>query len=315
MRENREFLTLGGGQESQKIVEEYEVVALENYEQKQSTELKTLLDSVSFDVLQKVLGSIAERSGIAATELNFIDSHKILNRKQNDRKSLSSTGALYDPIGNCIGVDTNILERGARDMKLDEKTFFLYLLCHEETHATAKVRCVGLNTNHTSIQFGYSHFNRSGDFYEDIFAALNEGITEKIGREALTAYLEKTGADQREQKIFFKQLKKESKYGNLYGSEVSFVDTLIKKLSAVSGTPEKDVWDALKRGAYEGEDLRNKELKSFFEDIFGREFVSDLANSQEGRHLSTLQKQIETANPKNKKSFIPQIFKITSKKF
>ncbi len=314
MGENREFLTLSGERENQKIVEEYETAVLENYEQEQSAELKALLDSVSFNTLQKVIGSIAERSGIAATELNFVDSHKILNRKQNDRKSLSSTGALYDPIGNCIGIDTSTLRQGAKNMKLDEKTFFLYLLCHEETHATAKVQCVGLDTNYTSIQFGYSHSSKSGDFYKDTFTALNEGITEKIGREAFTAYSEKIGTDQKEQEIFSKQLKKESEYGNLYGNEVSFVNVVIKKLSAVSGTPEKDVWDALKRGAYEGEDLRNEELKNFFEETFGEEFISDLANSKEGRHLGTLQKQIEVASPKGKKGFISQIFKGQSQK-
>jgi|GEM_PF-1836732 len=325
MKGSREFLTSNGEPENVEFVKKIENIYLNKYEKEQSDELKELLNSVDFSVLEDEFNIIAEKSGIDKNKLNFIGKEKVFDFKKDSRDGLEfGRIGRYDPGANCIAVDINGLNLLARNFNFDKQKLFLYLMCHEETHATGKTRCVGFNEfkeekeDSMSVRTGYSEYITIKDEYEkvyhtEILSPFNEGITEKIGREVLDSYFQKTGILGDD---FKKKLEREYGSSNLYGYEVSFVDTFIKRISADTGVSEMDVWNAFKRGFYNGEDLLGDlELREFWKEIFGEEFIRDFTNSKEGRHLFAIEERIKNWRDVTQKNIFSKfIAKFLSKK-
>ncbi len=319
MKGSREFLTSNGEPENQEFVKEIERFHLERYEKEQSGELKELLNSINFSVLESEFSLIAEKSRMDKNKFNFIGREKIFNLEKDRREGLGFKRiGMYDPGANCLAFDIDGLVFAAKDNNFNKKDFFLYLVCHEEAHATAKTECVGLSEfekekeDSMVVTTGYSKYFIIKDVNKKVYDTellkpFNEGITEKIAREALDSYFKKTGISGEN---FKKRLENGSNSDNLYGYEVSFVDTLIKRISVDTGVLEIDVWNAFKRGFYNGEDLLgDRELREFWKGMFGEEFIKDLTNSKEGRHLFAIQERIKNWKDPSGENKLSKFFK------
>lgn len=279
---SREFFEASGEPEDiEKVKKREEEARQKRVEGKAVQELEILFEEVDFDLLEKIFERIGKKSGINPEEMNFL-------RKERIGFSLDYFGS-YDPEANIITLNTRSVSERARKLDIYWLHFLVYVLCHEESHATAKIVCKGLREFASPFdhydrerQVGYSQYKGgeweiseakpSAEFLFDLF---DEGVTEKLGREVFIEYVTSSGFfGRKELETFFA---KGDELKMPYAVPYKFVEALITRMSHETGIDQDIVWQAIIRGQREGENLMRQDLQEFFSEMISPDFLSRLA--------------------------------------
>ena len=230
-------------------------------EQEEVPEFKEFLAGIDFKLLETLYKEHAKRSGINPDTLNVLGPERIAPRTSRDYGRGSYTNDT-----NVIAINYRYIQSKCNEERISPNAFLMKVLCHEETHAAANTKCDGVFDEHTGSSEKRSGY-RSYAYGEDWFMLFNEGITEKFSRQIFDEYV--TAADYvsaHDRKDVLLHVEK----NHVYVAAVKLVDVLIGRIAEHAGVPQELVWNALVRGAFEGERLDDPELRSLFEEAFGR---------------------------------------------
>lgn len=274
---NRRIILDSGEHEKEDQSKIREREAAEKYRARatENPELSKIIEQIDFKVLKAIFEETAQKCGVDPRTLNFVESDRIMHA------SMRICGGSYSAYDNLIGLTHETLKERAEKLGVDLGLFVLSVVCHEETHATARIECYRpwLETlDEKSVKLGYQR--ASLKTHKFFFSLFNEGVTEKFSREVFREYVHRTGMRDKEgiaaierafqtDQIFY------------YGLPVKFVDALTLKIAYEASVDDDVVWRAIIRGMYEGEDLENSELKDFFSEIIGPNFIDSLATAEE----------------------------------
>jgi hypothetical protein len=252
-------------------------------------EWQEFLNRVDFSALKKVFVRIAARCQIPEDKMNFLDKQRVFPIETFDGEG---GGSQYFPDRNVILLSIPNIETKEIYKKVYGNSDMLGLayLVHEETHATARNICVGLvnqGRGHDEffqkIQNGFSRTHidpeeesRYAQSSYGAFFAFNEGMIEKLSQEILFAYTEEVNWPEEKVGPYRKTLKENSK-DDVYSSEVSLIDAIIKGLAKKNGQSERVVWESLVNALLHGENFEENEIVELFEEAFGPSFLVDLA--------------------------------------
>lgn len=285
-------------------------IPLEKFE----AEHRKFLSKIDFDTMKSVFSDLLSKSSGKSIKPNVIGFKRVF---------LAYRGSSYDQESNTIILTSmNMLyERDRADgtrerwwKQIDEvygdrELLQLHALMHEETHAVSRNICIGMGQGsdgyamyeqsgytrvsnpeserlgkHKILEFqGKSIIGNKNRRFNDIFEAFNEGVIEKISRQVLIEYLNRTGHYEKKTLTFKKNLLENDDILS-YSANVKLVESIIKKLSETAGLPEETVWNTLIRGVMEGETFADKEVKELFKQTFSPDFLKklSLANDQDG---------------------------------
>jgi hypothetical protein len=206
--------------------------------------------------------------------MNFVAPEHI-----SSNSALFSVGS-YSPEANTIGLNLGYVKEYMVKEGYPEELTRAYLLIHEEGHAVQKVRCyTGREFEDYNIN-GYIRSDRvpgkDKRFGPDLvtyFHGFGEGVTDRIALEVTEKYAAATNlADRKAVEEFKEKIRLEGPYK----WQQHIVDVVINKLSRASGISPDIVWQAIKAGAYRGDDLYKGELREFLDEELGAKFMSDL---------------------------------------
>lgn len=161
-------------------------------------ELAEAVEQFDFGTLRSIFEKIAEKSGFDPKLMNFIGPERIAH------SSLTLGIAAYSAYENIIGISYQELKRSAEELGVNLEVAIIHTICHEETHATSKVECRGLEQwwgdpkaklmSRRIGKVGYIRLiqerNKPDDFLFNLFG---EGVTEKLSREVFREYIHRTG--------------------------------------------------------------------------------------------------------------------------
>ncbi|KKT20408.1 MAG: hypothetical protein UW05_C0037G0001, partial [Candidatus Giovannonibacteria bacterium GW2011_GWC2_43_8] len=232
------------------------------------------INFINFDILKNIYKSIYDRARLDTTNMNFFRQEKIQNR--------GSLGfGKYSVRENTLGVNWFYIESQlSKDFpEVNPQMMLTYVLFHEETHALSKVDCS------PDPQFGGQQLERLGyereipakkGWYDDVFEAFNEGVTDNIAHEVFREYASQTGSftDQEVDKFLAWQKK------NIYSLEKHLADTFVIKLTKATGLSNDTVWDAVKSGLFTGDNLYKSELREYLDDELGAEYMERLSRGK-----------------------------------
>jgi hypothetical protein len=291
MKEGREIFTSSGELESPEEIERKKrVLPSRSGGLEKGPELENFLQRVDFDLLEDIFKKIAEKSDINPETLNLVNRERIFEKSSLGEEGTENAGG-YEPVKNIIAFS-------AREMEKFQQTDFsgihpdvlkLYILCHEETHATAKTVCKGgfARSRRAEVQMGYQQtkFKKTlfGKRPKQFFEFLNEGVTDKLTREVFQEYTTATAFSNTDELSKFR--KKAETY---YSPYVTLVDALISKINSETNIPEEVIWKSIIRGMYEGEDLMGEELRQAFDEAISRGFVERLAIAKTADDIESL---------------------------
>jgi ribosomal protein S13 len=240
-------------------------------------ELAVELDKIDFKLLSLFFKNVQLKSGAEARDLNFLDQSSIKNLKPKLANAMGFKGAIYISKVNKILIEFDWLKEEVK--KDDMRRIILYLICHEETHATSgnSYRFDRSNTRageyKQSVRSGFTQIislvdkNLSSKARVPFALAFNEGVTDKIAREAYNSYIVATQSGMQllnEDEDIFPNIE-----NNEYSitKNIELVNAIITRLAKMNGFPKEKVWEAIKRDYYTGALLReDPETKDLFDD-------------------------------------------------
>ncbi len=271
MKEGREIFKVTGEPEDTSKIKEHDAWARFR-EGKKDSRLREFLDTIDFELLRSLFLEAARKSGVNPETLNFVSADGIFGK----------SGSLLEPLGAYSG-SRNIVALSMRKMEdrfgvegKDLDTVALSTLCHEEVHATAKTICIGLGSE--AEQAGYQRTMESATGrLEKRFLLFNEGVTEKLCRQILEEYVERTHFADSQGMNRLRDLFREK---HPYESLVEFVDLFIDRVSAETEVSRDLVWQAIIRGAYEGERFDDPELQQLFSELLTPDFIELLSQNK-----------------------------------
>lgn len=291
-KKSREIFRASGESEENEQVEASEEAARVRFVEKpaKDPELENILSQVDFGLLRGIFERIVERCGLDPRSMNFVGPERIAH------SGLGLSTASYLAAENIIGIAYQKLRPRAEELGVDSVTAAVETLCHEETHATSRVECRGLEqwwadpaTQRMSTKTGYSRWvegrNKPADFF---FYLFNEGVTEKLSREVFREYAQGSGFPDGVAVATIERAFIEKSTEVPYGVPVKFVEALIAKLHHETGVDQKLVWQALIRGMYEGEEFRDQELRSMFAEVISTDFLDKLSRADYPHQLEEL---------------------------
>lgn len=313
-RKSREvFLNSGEPEDNEQRKEREEAARIRLVEKKEKDpELEEVIKQVDFGVLRKIFEEIAEKSGLNPRLMNFIRPERIAHWSL----SVGAAGS-YSVYENIIGISYQELKKWAKQLNISPQIVAIHILCHEETHATGKVECRGLeqwwadpNLKQMSKKMGFARIieerNKPIDF---LFHLFDEGVTEKLSREVLQEYIRRADFQNKEAIAGIRRVLVEKPIEMPYAVPVKFVEALIAKISHETGINQSVVWQAIIRGMYEGEDFKDPELRDLFAETISPDFLDKLAGADQPYKLDELMSvltlpQKDTTTPASTKNKI-----------
>lgn len=276
-------------------------------------EFEEMLGKIDFDILKDILLEYVQRSGIKPEDANILgkaDIHCLSEGVDKSDTFSPDAGATYDAHSNQIFVNFQFIKKKLNGISFE---MILHMIIHELAHAASKY--TSLHTKYGEEQHvGYANNpTRYGVLYgdedgtvDDNFVEENpfpsndlkkratrrgverrvikkkwapylyfeEGVTEKIAREILNEYARRAGLTGDVNKYQSLSAKKRTIW---YDKLVEYTDKIIEKISKYDDMPKKTVWDAIKRGRFEKNELKEKEVREELERIFGKDFMKRLA--------------------------------------
>lgn len=276
MREGstRNFFTKGGQPESveqQRRRLEREKTDFDSYRAtfREDEKGREQLEKINWDILKNILEQYLEKAGLPKESINFIPKEKTLSVPNSHIRFLGK----YDRQDNVILINYEFIKNFSEnsEQKLNPEIDFLLTLIHEEIHAISKQECYGAEdgklSNGVEIVSGYLTL-KDGSI---AFHALDEGMTEKMAREALLDYVRATGHFQIKECVDFFE-----KYQNEYNANIECIDELIERISIFTGVSPDVVWGGFIRGKFEGEDFTDLTLKEGLVQIFSEGFLNQI---------------------------------------
>jgi hypothetical protein len=254
----------------------------ENRKQERSKELIEFLNIIDFSSLHQIFSEYTRGAGLILDDTNFVGPENIEDSKH------STATSYFDP-GPPPRIGLN-MEKVKKLSRLTFKSFnvqALEALCHEEGHGISK-HTVRKNNRTYEDKSGYSIIlkNRNEQPIR-LFSMFDEGVTEKMGREVARKYAE-THPD------FANKYSKIS-YESAYQGPVDFVHAFIRRLSREIGFSEDTVWQAIIRSKVEGFDFFEKEIREMFGDMFGEQFLDNLARTSNIKDIRELTNFLENS--------------------
>lgn len=231
---------------------------------KENPELSKIIEQIDFHTLRSIFEETVRKCGVDPSSLNFVASERIVHA------SLDPSGACYMARENAIGLSYDKIKDVAARLEIDPELLALDCICHEETHATARVEHhLG---GQVGTKLGFQRVENDGV----LFSIFNEGVTTKFGREVFREYVHRTNIKNDEGVEGLENaLRKDTSF--FWGDSVRLVDALITKLSYETGVSKEVVWGAIVRGMFEGIDLDSTPLNDLFSEIIAPNFIDKLA--------------------------------------
>lgn len=244
-----------------------------------STErIKEDLQKVDFDLLRSIFEEIYQKAGLGIDEMEFI--------KKEDIEFFYDVFYFAATAGTEPVIDRNtgeiVAERSALHFnpanfkfitpvlkeKLRKRLLTLKLLIHEEVHTTQFRGYQEFEEKDgTPIHADVSGLTSNDEYLDRIRVAFNEGLVEKIADKVMEEYLKRSGNSHMIQEGYYKT----------YDIGRMLIDILIHKIHTYSGVPEDQVFNALVRASYDGQDILDDELfKDGGEEI--RSFIEEHQN-------------------------------------
>ncbi len=286
MKKSREILNNLGESESEEKIRQYEEDArLKKVKrfQENNPEFMDFLGEVDFKLLADIIRKIAEKSNIDPKTVNIVGPDRI-----SYSRAIEYDLAAYHPIENIIYLNLDFPQLREIMPKLvnagiDLKVEVLSSLIHEEVHASARVVCMGLEEK-SETRVGYSPEYQRGRERKQLFRLFNEGVTQKLGLEIFNEYVHAKNLLKREELGRFNRFHQEN------DPTITFVNTLIERLSYETGVSKEAAWHSMIRGAYEGENLQDPELERLFEELLSRDIIGEIttANIEDLKRLTKI---------------------------
>lgn len=241
-----------------------------------STErIKEDLEKVDFDLLRSIFAEIYEKAGLNADEMEFIKKEDIEYFydvfyfaatagtepvvDETTREEIGERSALHFNPANFKFI-TPILNE-----KLRKRLITLKLLIHEQTHTTQFRGYEEFeDKDNTPISVDVSGLTSNDEIFNRTRVAFNEGLVEKIADKVMEEYLRRSGNSRMIEEGYYKT----------YDIGRMLIDILIHKIHVYCGVPEDQVFNALVRASYDGQDILDyglfkdggQEIRSFIEE-------------------------------------------------
>lgn len=198
--------------------------------------------------------------------------------------------ASYRMSDKSIGIDPKLVQKAENadsESEQDRGDLLLGRICHEETHAVSfqelTIEKESWRKKKASKQIGYEQYKIELNFLsvsdENLFNALNEGVTDLIGQEVFTDYLQK------KEKAY-------SRYQSAYYKERDLVLFLSIEIAHECGLDRKILWKVMQRGYFAGEDLVGEKMEKLFQNIFPNQFkklVAEFKHSDSRKNLNEIE--------------------------
>lgn len=276
---------------------------------------EAFLASVDFKRLREIFSNVYRRSGFPVESMNFVDQERVFlgmaggigmySGKNND-----ITLFPYNLPPNAQANTNTGWGRLFRDLR--DKVEYSYgnvamqmitILIHEETHAVSRNICIGPRKFNFASDYSQSGFSRHADagsrkwkekdiptFRDEpiahassggeIFDMLNEGVIEKLAQQVTDEYLAQSGWKQADVATY-QGNKKNHPEKLAYPEEVALIDFIVAKIAQSVGIPKETVFQALIRGAMEGETFANEEVQELFSETFDDDFLKKMSKLQD----------------------------------
>ncbi len=243
-------------------------------EHETGTETKEFIKGINFEVLKKTFEEEYKRSGLDPSQMNFISPEHIYSNA-----GWGNLGC-YDAQANLLGFDAWGFKRFAAQRNLDERLTMLQGLCHEMTHAVEKSQVfVGKRGSREEDEYDHNGYSRKVETPDgqtkrkSVFNAFSEGVTDRIGLEMTSKYAEQTGfADT----ATIANFKKDFKTKSAYAWNQHVVDIVVTRLAIANDLRPEVIWEAIKAGAFRGDNLYQGELREFLDEELGSDFMAEL---------------------------------------
>jgi hypothetical protein len=239
--------------------------------------LRDFIDEIEWQSLEEIFLEVLAKSGLNRREAGLT---KNIIKDQLPSAEYTQASFRKSPITIAISE-----QKFAAYEKGIEKVRLLKAIIHEEVHATA-----------AALWTQASGYSRGKNF--NLF---NEAITERLALEITRTYIKRTGFEGGLALIQRKATEKEGDVAQeeeLENADVSFdqifgqfigprhwLEGFITKLSEYAEVDESVVWQALIRGNYERENL--KDFAEFFDEIYYPRFTAHLKNARVSNDLPT----------------------------
>jgi hypothetical protein len=233
------------------------------------------LETIDFDLLRTIFEEIYKKSGLEVKDMDFVKREDIefFNDIFYAAANAGSEPVLDEVTGEEIGERPALRFNPANykfvvpflKQRMGKKLLTLKLLIHEQVHVTQINGYEEFEDENGEPEFGYVFgLTRSDNYLEGTRTAFNEGLVEKIADTLLEEYLIRSGNSVLIQGGYYK----------VYDIGRMLIDLLIHKISVYSGVPEGQVFNALVRASYDGQDIADdtlfvdggEEIRAFIED-------------------------------------------------
>lgn len=219
------------------------------------------LEQVDFDMLRTIFEEIYRKTGLDVGDMEFVKKEDI--EFFYDMFSFGATAGMEPVVekitGEKIG-ERHVLNFNPANFKfitpilndkLRKRLHTLKLLVHEQVHITQGDGVEEFKTEDgTSISAYFSGLTSYDNNLNRTRVAFNEGLVEKIADKVLEEYLRRSGNSSFIQEGYYKT----------YNIGRMLIDILIHKIHSYSGIPEDQVFNALVRASYDGQDILDDEL-------------------------------------------------------
>lgn len=223
---------------------------------------RTLVHDFHYDVLERILASMARRSGVENTKLVPVKNIYLYsgNRMKEALGPLAKTGgASYDYSTNLIQINADILD-SVRPENRDP--LLIHILIHEQVHAV-----LFNEDNNNGIQY-----EDKQEFTRNKFHMLNEGLVETIALRVAAEYAQATG------EVDSRYLERD--YNKAYTTAVEFWHVFTTTLGKIWEVPQQVVEDALVRAGMRGMRLDKEPVRSAVNEVFGDSFMEELSKAK-----------------------------------
>lgn len=241
-----------------------------------------LIDHLNIDELRNIFSEMRRRSGVPEDSL-------FVSKEDIQVTSTIGYAGLFSPDGK-LSINPEIImeemiNEGVIPTKAELRRRILSVLAHEETHASGRNIDKGNRVLYELLSYvsqkpqlssanGYKKFVYVKGKAQPRFAIFSEGVTDLIGEEAYSTYLDRTG-----ERASLLGSEENAAYKGSYMGARALTTTFIEVIANAADTPIDVVWQGLKQGYMSGLDLDDNELAKVIDEEFYPEFMRDVEHA------------------------------------